>query len=140
MGKGDAAMRSLDMDGPFKLTKDEIARRVKEQLPGNFALGRMTEDKKFLVRYVGRDDVDVRRALAGSLSTASEPGFLSRLMGAEPGNDYFKFSFAQTCEAAYEKQCRQYHAFNKKGNLRNKRHPRSPSNTKMPCPICGDEY
>jgi hypothetical protein len=133
-------MRSLDMDGPFRLTKEEINRRVKEPLPGNFALGRMTKDNRFLVRFVGRDDVDIRRALLGSLGAADQPGFMSRLMGAEPGDDYFKFSLAQNADAAFSKHCRQYHNFNKNGNLRNKRHPRSPGNERHACPVCGEEF
>jgi len=133
-------MRSLDMDGPYRLTKEEIGRRIKDPMPGNFAIGRMTKDNRFLVRYVGRDDVDVRRGLLGALNAATQPGMMSRLMGAEPADDCFKFSLAQGPQAAFEKHCRHFHHFNKKGNLRNRRHPRSPSNARLPCPICGDEF
>jgi hypothetical protein len=133
-------MRSLDMDGPYKLTKKEIENRVKQSGPGNFALGRMTKDKRFLVRYVGRDDVDIKRALMGALSATSQPGFMDRLKGAEPGDDCFKFSMAAGPQAAFEKHCRHFHHFNKKGNLRNRRHPRSPSSERLPCPVCDEEY
>lgn len=133
-------MRSLDMDGPFKLNKQEIGQRVTQPMPGNFALGRLTKDRKFIVRYIGRDDTDIRRALLGSLSAAYQPGLVSRLMGAEPRDNYFKFSLAQNPVAAFEKQCRQYHAFNTKGHLRNRRHPRPPANEKIKCPVCGEVY
>ena len=135
-------MRSLDMDGPFQLTKQEIARRIQEARPGNFALGRKTKDNRFLVRYVGRDDVDVRRGLLGALnaSATDQPGLVGRLMGSEPGDDCFKVSLAQSAEAAFEKHCRHFHHFNKNGNLRNKRHPRSPGTSNMACPVCGDAF
>jgi len=133
-------VRSLDMDGPFELTKDVITRKVGQTLPGNFALGRMTKEKKFIVRYVGRDDKDVRRALLQSLKIVQQPGVIDRLMGAEPGETHFKFSFARTADAAFEKHCRHFHNFNKNGQLRNTRHPRPPDDDPRKCPVCGERY
>jgi hypothetical protein len=127
------------MDGPFKLSKEEIAKRVTQASPGNFALGRVTRDKRFIVRYVGRDDIDIRRALLGALNSVEEPTFVDRLMGSEPAENYFKFSVAKSPVAAFEKHCRQYHKFNHNGNLRNKRHPRPPGSMPLICPVCDRE-
>lgn len=131
-------MPSLDMDGPFQLTRAEIERVVARAGPGNFALGQMAKDgKRFVVREVGRDDADVRRALLAALGQAARPGLLDRLMGAERGPDAFKFSYAQDPTAAYEKHCRTYHGFNSQATLTSG-HPRPPAGAVAKCPICGE--
>lgn len=131
-------MASLDMDGPYALTEQEIRRVVSEPLPGSFAIGRMTNDKRFLVRYVGRDDKDLRQALLKWVPAAKgSSGLLGRLKGGEPPNDCFKFSYAMDATAAFEKQCRAYHAFNQQGRLKNGGHPKPPGRGRMDCPICG---
>lgn len=131
-------MRSLDMDGPYPLTRQEIERLVARPGPGNFALGRITKDKRFVVRFVGRDDGDLRRALLECLRQEPRPGFLARTMGAEEGNNAFKFSYAQSADAAYQKHCRNYHNFNTQGKLHNKRHPQPPPGVPVKCPVCGE--
>lgn len=132
-------MAKLDMDGPYALTQQEVNRVVSQPLPGCFALGRMTKENRFLVRYVGRDDKDLRQALMRCTGgNKGQPGFFGRLMGDQPGNDTFKFSYAQDARAAYDKQCRAYHNFNKQGSLYNGGHPKPPANMRMTCPVCGE--
>lgn len=132
-------MRSLDMDGPYPFTRKDIERVVARTGPGNFALGQMTKDKRFVVRYVGRDDGDIRRALLNCLHQEPQPGLLARAMGADTGNNCFKFSYAQTADAAFEKHCRTYHGFNKKGQLHNEGHPPPPGGAPAKCPVCGED-
>lgn len=133
-------MRSLDMDGPFPLTRAEIERVVVEPLPGNFALGRMTKDKRFQVRFVGRDDTSVRDALLNNLNGGGGGGLLKRMLGGGgEASDCFKFSYSQDGVAAYQKHCRTYHGFNKQGSLENRTHPKPPPGAKgLKCPICGE--
>jgi hypothetical protein len=131
-------MASLDMDGPYALTVDEINRKVKMTGPGNFALGHMTRDKKFVVRFVGRDDADIRQALLGSVGRESKRSLFGRILGQEMENDSFKFSYAQDADAAYEKHCRSYHGFNSNNQLKNDRHPKPPKGSGLKCPVCGE--
>jgi len=132
-------MRSLDMDGPFALDPNEIVRVVGRNGPGNFALGRLNKDKRFVVQYVGRDDMNVRDSLLNAAHSASgKPGLLGRLFGKDEGAQAFKFSYAADAEAAYGKHCRTYHGFNSANQLDNSRHPKPPPGTIAKCPICGD--
>jgi hypothetical protein len=126
------------MDGPYALTVKEINRKIKAAGPGNFALGRMTRDKKFIVRFVGRDDADIRQALIDSLGRESKRGLLGRFLGGEADNDCFKFSYAQDASAAFEKHCRTYHAFNSNNKLVNDKHPKAPKGSGLKCPVCGE--
>ncbi len=134
-------MRSLDMDGPFPLTRAEIERVVQDALPGNFALGRMTKDKRFQVRFVGRDDTDVREGLLSSLGGADQTGLFKRMFGGgSDDSNCFKFSYSQEPVAAYQKHCRTYHGFNKNGSLKNREHPKPPPGVAgLKCPVCGEK-
>jgi len=129
-------MPSLDMDGPFAFTKDQINRMVKQTGPGTYALGEQTKDGKFKVRYVGRADEDVREALLDALRNERRPGGLKALFGGDSGSDSFKVSLAASSDAAFEKQCRKYHDFNSKSQLHNEQHPRPPASKPKKCPVC----
>jgi len=128
-------MASLDMDGPFTFTRQEIERVMKQTGPGTFALGSQTKDGKFKVRYVGRDDRDVKAALLDALRKDKKPGKLGKLTGKE-ANEVFKISLAASADAAFEKHCRSYHKFNSRSQLENKNHPEPPADTPRKCPIC----
>ncbi len=138
MGAG-LGMPSLDMDGPYALDTDEVARIVSRNGPGNFALGRLNKDKRFVVEYVGRDDMNVRDALIGAAGKVPErPGLMGRLLGKDEGPAVFKFSYAQDAEAAYGKHCRTYHGFNSSNQLDNRGHPKPPPGRPAKCPVCGE--
>jgi len=133
-------MASLDMDGPYPLDANEVARVVSKAGPGNFALGKMDKQKRFVVRFVGRDDKNVRDAiLQAARKVEPAPGLIGRLLGKEEGADAFKFSYAQDAEAAFGKHCRNYHGFNSKGQLDNKGHPKAPNGGFAKCPVCGEK-
>jgi hypothetical protein len=132
-------MSSLDMDGPFPLDVNEVARVVSKPGPGNYALGKMDKQKRFVVRFVGRDDKNVRDAiLQAARKGEGSPGLVGKLLGKDEGADAFKFSYAQDADAAYGKHCRNYHGFNSRGQLDNRGHPRSPSGAPAKCPVCGE--
>lgn len=129
---------SLDMDGPFKLDAGTVRRTVQGGLPGNFALGHLDSGKRFAVQYVGRHDADVLVGLMAALRAGiGQPGLTQRLFGSRPKANAFKFSYAADLRAAYEKQCRNYHAFNASGNLENPAHPPAPQGSGLTCPSCG---
>lgn len=79
-------MPSLDMDGPYSLAADEISRLVARNGPGNYALGELDKNKRFVVRYVGRDDMNVRDALLSAAAKApGKKGLMTRLFGKDEG-------------------------------------------------------
>lgn len=133
-------MRSLDMDGPFPLTAEEVTRLVTRNGPGNYALGHLNKDKRFVVEFVGRDDVSVRDALTNAANKAQpkKEGLIKRLLGKDEGSEAFKFSYSQDAEAAYGKHCRTYHGFNSNSQLSNNRHPKPPAGSLTKCPVCGE--
>ena len=49
-------MASLGMDGPYKLDKETIDKKVTKKSPGNYSLGEKDDKGTFLVGYVGRAD------------------------------------------------------------------------------------
>ena len=112
-------MASLGMEGPFNLTKDEIDKRVTKMSPGNYGLGRVL-NKTFYVSYVGRADIDVNKRLKSWVEEYKN----------------FKFSFATSPKAAFEKECHNYHDFGESQELDNDKHPQRPDNTNWKCPIC----
>ena len=115
-------MASLGMDGPFDLASAKIDGVVSRKSPGNYALG-YVQNGTFYVRYVGRSDTDVRNRLkqwVGKTSTYKK----------------FKFTYASSAKAAFEKECRSYHDFGGKDSLDNEVHPQRPDGTTWKCPVC----
>lgn len=113
----------LEMDGPHALTTNEIDRVVTRTSAGNYALGHYKGNgsKTFIVMYVGRADSD----LAGRLKD-------------HVGEKYplFKFSYATSPKAAFEKECKNYHDFGGSQKLDNKIHPDRPVGAHWKCPYC----
>jgi len=113
-------MPSLGMQGPYSLTVEAIDREVTRTSPGNYALGYTSSDGTFIVKYVGRSDSDVNGRLKNWLGSYEQ----------------FKFSYATSAKAAFEKECRNYHDFGEKEALDNASHPGRPSGSGWQCPIC----
>ena len=86
-------MASLDMQGAYYFSSKVVDIIVTETSPGNYALGE-TKDKTFFVKYVGRSDTDINKELK------------SRLPSDHPE---FKYSYATSAKAAFEKECYNYH-------------------------------
>ena len=114
-------MASLGMGGPYQFTSSEIDRVVTKTSPGNYALGQMNEQNTFIVRYVGRSDTNLNQELKARLPT---------------GLPQFKFSYAASPKAAFEKECQNYHDFGESESLNNEIHPDRPDNTNWVCPSC----
>ena len=113
-------MATLGMEGPYIFTSSEIDRVVTRTSPGNYALGR-GEDSTFYVSYVGRSDNDVNKELKARL-TLKHPKF--------------KYGYATSVKAAFEKECQNYHDFGGSEKLDNKVHPGRPNGTNWRCPVC----
>ena len=114
-------MASLGMEGPYIFTFSEIDRVVTKTSPGNYALGYKNNDGKFVVQYVGRSDVDVNEELKARLDDRYKR---------------FKYSYATSSKAAFEKECRNYHDFGGSEELDNEIHPSRPAGTNWECPVC----
>ena len=112
-------MPSLGMRGPFTIDADTIDKKVTRTSPGNYALGKKNEEGTYLVGYVGRSDTDVRARLKSWVGKTRRP--------------LFKFSYATSAKAAFEKECENYHDFSPPGN---DSHPARPAGTTWRCPRC----
>lgn len=114
-------MASLNMEGPYVFTSTEIDKVVTRKSPGNYALGYTKDDGTFVVQYVGRSDVDVNQELKARLNSKYKK---------------FKYSYATSPKAAFEKECQNYHDFGGSDSLDNKNHPARPSGSNWKCPVC----
>ncbi len=114
-------MPSLEMNGPYDFTVDAIDTYVETERIGNFALGRILDNGNFLPKYVGRSDIDLNVEMKSYLTSRRHPKF--------------KFIYAESPRAAYDKECRNYHDFI--NLIDNDIHPRKPDRTNYPCPVCG---
>ncbi len=94
---------------------DEVVTRVSA---GNYALGHTSGN--FMVQYVGRSDSDTKTELKPRLS---------------PKYQQFKFIYAGSPAAAYEKECQNYHDFSPPDK---KIYPAKPPGIRLlPCPVAG---
>ena len=113
-----AEMSSLDMHGPHPLDAGSIDGVVDVDRIGNYALSE-SRDGTFYVHYVGRSDNDVRRRLHDH---------------CDGPNSRFKYSYADSAKAAFDKECKNYHDFEPS---QNKVHPARPDDANWKCPVCG---
>jgi len=115
-------MASLKMKGPYVLSPDKINEVVTQKSAGNFALGYISETD-FIVLYVGRSDVDLNEDLQMWVNRKSDCLF-------------FKYAYAACPQAAFEKECKNFHDFDGSIGLSNDKHPEPNKNTDWKCPIC----
>ena len=116
-------MASLEMHASYPLDASVINRLVARNSPGNYALGRLTDDQStFLVSFVGRADNDLRKPL---LFWSGEGSF-----------SHFKFSYASSVREAFEKECKNFHDFGGTEKLQNTNHPSRPPGRRWQCPRC----
>lgn len=116
-------MPSLGMgDAHYPLDVATIDAQVTRTAPGNYALGHLNSVGQFVVEYVGRSDSDVASRLKQHAGT---------------GYARFKFGYATSPKAGFERECTNYHDFGgPQGTLANKYHPQRPANTDWKCPRC----
>ena len=112
-------MASLDMKGSYELDSKTIDEKINKTSAGNYALGKI-KDKSFIVSYVGRSDSDVN----------------SRLKDHVGKHPKFKYSYASSPKAAFQKECENYHDFGEDKKLKNRIHPDRPENSDWKCPKC----
>lgn len=151
---------SLEMRGPFPLTYASVDELVTRRSPGNFALGYM-DAGTFVVFYVGRADADLNGRLRDWVGTPSRYeqyasgtraswGFraggtmplgapaLDRVnLAVHSAYTRFAFSYASTAESAFEKECRNFHAFGTAQRLDSGGHPEARSGSDWACPVHG---
>ena len=114
-------MASLQMNGPYNFTIEKIDDVVTQVSAGNYGLGYTDERETFIVQYVGRSDSNVNAELKAKLDKKYKK---------------FKFSYATSPKAAFEKECKNYHDFGESAKLDNKKHPDRPNGTNWRCPVC----
>lgn len=114
-------MASLNMSGPFVLDSKTINQEITRTEEGNYALGELKGDT-FIVHYVGRSDTNVNARLQSHASAGEYT--------------HFKFSYATSPKAAFEKECHNFHDFGEEEKLANKIHPDRPADASWKCPSC----
>lgn len=105
------------LEGPYKLSFDDISTIQKCPSPGVFALGYIGRDDAFYINFIGRSDEDVR----------------SRLLELIGSDRSFKFSLTKSPEEAFRRECELYHSFRPPSN---RIHPGRPTATNWVCPRC----
>ena len=108
------------MYGPFDLVAETIESVVEKDRPGNYALGYLDTRDRFVVCYIGRSDTCVQTRIA------DHAGETTRLI--------FVFNYATSINAAYEKECTDYHEYDPPDNIA---HPAHPKDSLLRCPVCG---
>ncbi len=115
-------MATLNMSGPHPLNSSSVSAHVLTAgSPGNYALGRRDGDGTFIVQYVGRSDACVRTRLT---------------QWCDGKHAAFKYSYASSPKAAFERECINYHDFGGSNSLENAVHPDRPAGSGWRCPRC----
>ena len=157
---GRYPMGLLEMNGSYPLSHETIDEMVPRTSPGNYALGYM-DGTTFMVFYVGRSDSDVKQRLHDWVDAPSRYemyapsakaayGYRHRGplplgvpapdrvgIGVDSSYTSFAYSYARSAEAAFEKECRNYHDFGGSDGLDNEAHPVSTPGDSGECPEHG---
>jgi len=112
-------MASLNMNGPYVLSIEEVNSKINRNTYGNYALGYIDVDK-FIVQYVGRSDTNLNMRVSQHVGEYEK----------------FKYSYASSPRDAFEKECKNFHDFGETRLLNNKIHPDRPANAGWKCPYC----
>lgn len=102
------------MNGPHKLTRNNIDRRVGNRI----GVYKLYNSRGGPVKYVG---------MSSELA--------DRLKGHVSEYSYFEYEYQSNVTAAYKREARLYHHHGGKANLDNERHPPRP-HKRVTCPVC----
>ena len=115
-------MASLNMQGPFPLRDELVDEKVSVEAPGVFALGYL-EGIDFVVLYIGRAEEDLSKEIKSWVRRHEK-------------YKVFKFCYAVSAHAAFERQCKNFHEFGGNAQLHNSEHPVPAAGVAWPCPFC----
>ena len=160
---GRYQMASLEMGGCHPLDEAKIDEAVSRVSPGNYALG-YVDDGTFVASYVGRSDSDVNDRLHSWIGVdgrstrygpSAKAAYGSRRRHSIPLGTpalrpvgvvvdgrytYFRFSYAASAQAAFDKECCNYHDFGGSYGLDNERHPAPSEGESWKCPMHGHHH
>ena len=111
--------KSIGMKSSYVLTEESVDYEITKISAGNFALGYETKSGLFVVENFGRSDTDINLEIKKSIHRYER----------------FKFFYASSPKSAFLKECKNYHAFDKK-KIDKKTHPIKPENSEDKCPYC----
>ena len=111
--------KSIGMKSSYALTAKSVDDEITEISAGNFALGFESKSGLFVVQNYGRSDTDLNSEIKNWIGKYKR----------------FKFFYASSPKNAFEKECKNYHAFDK-NKIDNKTHPIKPENADYGCPYC----
>jgi hypothetical protein len=110
-------MSKSGLMGPYRLTFEGIDCAVTRRSAGVYALGHAAADGRFHVHHVGRSDEDIKSHLRDRIGSAMQ----------------FKYEYAATSRAAFERECELFHDLRPAGN---RIHPGRAARTSWECPRC----
>jgi hypothetical protein len=116
-------------NGPYHLNKENVKNFVEKKKSGNYAIGYASPVGGFIPKMVGRSDKNIQEAILNKIDEARRKGY-----------DKFCFKYANSLKEAFERECLNYHTYNRQ--LDNKIHPSPPEGHDLKCPdvICAQFF
>lgn len=112
-------------NGPYDLNKENVEKFVKKKKSGNYAIGYASPVGGFIPKMIGRSDKDIQEVILNKIDEARGKGY-----------DKFCFKYADSLKETFERECLNYHTYDRQ--LDNKMHPLPPEGYDLKCPdvIC----
>jgi hypothetical protein len=116
-------------NGPHNLDKENVENLVEKKRLGNYAIGYISPIGGFAPKIIGRSDKDIQEEILNKIDVAGQKGY-----------DKFCFKYADSLKENFERECLNYHTYQRQ--LDNKMHPTPPEGSDFKCPdvICAQFF
>jgi hypothetical protein len=116
-------------NGPYDFNKENVENLVENQKIGNYALGYLSPMGGFAPKMIGRSDKDLKEEMLIKIDIARKKGY-----------NKFCFKYADSLKEGFERECLNYHTFQRQ--LDDKMHPNPPKSNNLKCPnkICAQFF
>jgi len=112
-------------NGPYNLDKETVESLIEAKKNGNYAIGYIAPIGGFVPKIIGSSDKDLQKEILKKIEIAIKKGY-----------NKFCFKYVNSSKERFERECLNFHTFQKQ--LDNKNHPLPPPGTNYSCPdrIC----
>ena len=112
-------------NGPYNLDKKTIQSVIGAKKTGNYAIGYISPIGGFAPKIIGSSNKDLRKEILKKIEISISKGY-----------DKFCFKYVNSTKEIFDRECLNFHTFQKQ--LDNKNHPIPPAGTNYNCPdkIC----
>jgi hypothetical protein len=116
-------------NGPHDFDKNTVEKTVEAKRAGNFAIGYISPIGGFAPKIIGGSDEDLQKELLKRIEVIKQKGY-----------DKFVFKYATSVEERFERECLNYHTYQRQ--LDDKMHPILPERNDLKCPdvICAQFF